>query len=79
MNDDTLRVRSCQGKKAYASRNEARDSLRAERRRFPKLAFAIYKCQICRKWHVGHDRKFRNCKVNIKGKKDMRKHRKARN
>jgi hypothetical protein len=77
MRDDSIRERSCQGKKAYGSRNEAHDALQAERRRFPKLVFSAYKCMICHMWHVGHDRKFRNCNVNIKGKKKWRKHRKA--
>lgn len=77
MENDTLRERSCQGKRAYNTRNEARESLRAERRRFPKLAFDIYRCQICHKWHVGHDRRFRNCNVSIKYKKEWRKHKKA--
>jgi hypothetical protein len=76
MNDDSHASHSCQGKKAYASRNEAKESLRAERRRFPKLAFDMYRCTVCHKWHIGHDRKFRNTNVNIKYKKQWRKHRK---
>lgn len=74
--DEMRKLTGCDGKKPYKSRNEARDALWAERRRFPKLAFSVYKCQTCKLWHLGHDRKFRNTNVN-KNKKLMRKHTKA--
>jgi predicted RNA-binding Zn-ribbon protein involved in translation (DUF1610 family) len=53
----------CTGKRSYKSRNEAKDSLFAERRRFPKLAFEVYHCPECGAWHIGHDRKYRNLNV----------------
>ncbi|MFA5378833.1 MAG: hypothetical protein WC455_23980 [Dehalococcoidia bacterium] len=74
--DRESRTISCSGKKGYTTRNEAKDSLYAERRRYPKLAFEIYRCPICGLLHVGHDRKYRNANVDMH-KKKWRKHQKA--
>lgn len=70
---DAIKEISCSGKKAYHSRAEAKDPLWAMRRRFPKLAFEIYKCRICGFWHIGHDRKYRNAKTDKNKKRFRRK------
>ena len=67
----------CPGKKGYYLRDDARDALEAQRRRYPHKAFTMYRCPVCRLWHVGHDRKTRVID-NTYDKKRMRKHQKYR-
>jgi hypothetical protein len=75
--DKTRELTGCYGKKPYSSRSAAKNALWAARRKAPKLAFVIYKCQTCGKWHLGHDRRFRNAK-QVWNKKPMRRHQKLR-
>lgn len=47
-----IRRRSCEGKKAY-TREEAKDAAaRVSRNSGEKLV--SYRCQFCRRWHIGH-------------------------
>lgn len=55
MTTRTLKRRSCDGKKRYPDKTAAVGVvLSYYERKLQVFGLRTYKCQFCRKWHIGH-------------------------
>ena len=70
MNDDRRRAefthatdkqhRACHGKIRWPSRKNARAVARAAEKSYADGPWNCYRCPLCRRWHIGHDRHARS-------------------
>lgn len=47
-------LRQCTGKQPHASQTEAFKHLAALRKKDGAFGMNVYKCKICKAWHIGH-------------------------
>lgn len=56
-NERYLMTRSCKIKQFYLTRAEAKRAARLSTKKFRNGRISAYKCEYCRGFHTGHDRR----------------------